>query len=147
MLTRILVLIRAARVLCIEPGSVEVSEEKRTRISRELVEGRWLSGESCQHELTWGKRATHPILLRAISKPFCKLGSPDGSNFRLSANAARIACGFPPISMIISARPSRRPMIPICAQRSARVEKLGKGGHLSEWVLVEPFRHKGTKVL
>lgn len=42
MLTRILVDMSAASVLWIEPGSVEVSDENRTKISSELVEGRWL---------------------------------------------------------------------------------------------------------
>jgi hypothetical protein len=30
-----------------------------------------------------------------MSSPFCKLGSPLGSSFRLSAMAAKIACGLP----------------------------------------------------
>lgn len=79
----------------------------------------WSRGGGCERALasiSGGTEVTHPMLLLAISRPFCKLGSPEGSNFRLSANAARMACGFPPISITISARPSRRPMIPICKQ-------------------------------
>jgi hypothetical protein len=35
------------------------------------------------------------MLPLAISNPFCRLGSPDGVNLCLSANAVKIACGLP----------------------------------------------------
>lgn len=33
-------------------------------------------------------------------RPFCKLGSPEGSSFRLSESDARISCGLPELDMI-----------------------------------------------
>jgi hypothetical protein len=38
---------------------------------------------------------TYAIPPFAIVKPFCKDGSPEGSNLRLSLKAANISCGLP----------------------------------------------------
>lgn len=99
-----------SKVSEIEPGSQDVRDESKSSTSRDECEGRWLQrmATSVKARTDYDRQCKTDLMpLRAISRPFCRLGSPAGSNRRLSCSTRRISCGLPVMPCDLSISESR----------------------------------------